>query len=356
MDGFEISFDTIFHSYDPPPASIICNFHSNERIEFYIGPDKKIYCVIFNKNGDVISSKGDAQNADLPIVKILPQIGPLSKSEVHLYPDYVRRSMPYHLSSLHFRNQLCIFYKDFKKFKKLSESHWNGLQIRSLEGREWHTDEPISLLVRDRDFVAEVGQMGHGLQMWLQIMWFLIHSEDASTVILDEPDVYMHADLQRKLIRLLKGQHPQTIMTTHSVEIMAEVEPENILIVDKKEEKSKYANTINIVQRIINNIGGIHNIQLARIWHIKKLLLVEGNDFTILEQFYNKLYPNSDLPLAIIPNMSIGGWGGWNYAIGTNMFIKSEGGKEVNCYCILDSDYHTHKEIKKRYNLSFAVE
>jgi hypothetical protein len=38
---------------------------------------------------------------------------------------------------------------------------------------------------------ADGSQMGHGLQMWLQTMWFLARVGYAACAILDEPDVYM---------------------------------------------------------------------------------------------------------------------------------------------------------------------
>jgi predicted ATPase len=105
-------------------------------------------------------------------------------------------------------------------------------------------------MVQDYDFVSEVGWMGHGLQMWLQIMWFLARVSESETIILDEPDVYMHPDLQRKLIRFLIGRYKQVIIATHSVEIIAEVEPENILIIDKQKRRSNYANKLPSVQKI----------------------------------------------------------------------------------------------------------
>ncbi len=47
-------------------------------------------------------------------------------------------------------------------------------------------------------------------------MWFVARTRGYATVILDEPDVYMHADLQRKLIRLLRNRYPQIVIAaTH---------------------------------------------------------------------------------------------------------------------------------------------
>jgi hypothetical protein len=203
-------------------------------------------------------------------------------------------------------------------------------------------------MVQDYDFVSEVGWMGHGLQMWLQIMWFLARVSESETIILDEPDVYMHPDLQRKLIRFLMGRYKQVIIATHSVEIIAEVEPENILIIDKQKRRSNYANKLPSVQKILNSIGSIHNLQLAKLSTARKLLIVEGKDIDLLKRFQKTLYPNSDEPLDAVPKLSIGGWGGWQFAIGSNMLLKNSVDEDILVYCLFDSDYHTDEEIEER--------
>ena len=117
----------------------------------------------------------------------------------------------------------------FAEFKALAEETWHGLSIETITEAVTKEGTLLSLPVRDGDFVAEVGWMGHGLQMWLQTIWFLARTSTDSTVVLDEPDVYMHPDLQRKLFRLTRGRFRQCIVATHSVEIMAEADPGNIL-------------------------------------------------------------------------------------------------------------------------------
>jgi predicted ATP-dependent endonuclease of OLD family len=197
-------------------------------------------------------------------------------------------------------------------------------------------------------FSAEIGCMGHGLQMWLQTMWFLARASENSTVILDEPDVYMHADLQRKLIRMLIQHYSQVIVATHSIEIMAEVNPNSILVVDKNSENSQYATDLPGVQNIIDNIGSIQNIGLARLWSSKKLLLVEGKDIQLLKRIQNTLFPKSEEPLDAIPNSKIGGWGGWNLVKGADLVIKNGMKQHIKTYCILDSDYYPESEIEAR--------
>lgn len=190
--------------------------------------------------------------------------------------------------------------------------------------------------------------MGHGLQMWLQTMWFLTRSQRSPTIILDEPDVYMHADLQRRIIRFLKSGFPQVLLTTHSVEIMSEVQPEDILIIDRNSGQSAPAASVPAVQSLIDNVGSAHNIQFARLWNARKFILIEGEDLGILKQIQNILFPDSEAPIDTIPNMQIGGWGGWPYVIGSTMMLKNSLGEKVTTYCLLDSGYHTDTAIDAR--------
>ena len=87
-------------------------------------------------------------------------------------------------------NQFTIF----DEFKRNAEDSWTELHIDPIEYSPVDSDY-ISLLVKDNGFTAEIGKMGNGLQMWLQIMWFLARSKDCKLIILDEPDVYMHSDM-----------------------------------------------------------------------------------------------------------------------------------------------------------------
>jgi hypothetical protein len=160
--------------------------------------------------------------------------------------------------------------------------------------------------------------------------------------------VYMHPDLQRKLIRLLRNKFNQVLVSTHSTEIISEVEPENILIINKEKDKSLFATKVPVVQSILNSIGSIHNLQLAKLWSSKKLLIVEGDDISILKRFQNILFPKSSEPFDTIPNFDIGGWGGWNYARGSRMLLKETIDEDVKVYCVFDSDYYSDDSKKLR--------
>ena len=338
---------SVFHRYSDPPATILATFTDGHTVQVLLGPEEKAFATFASTDASITSSSGFRGMGIAPI-SVLPQIGPLLRDEHYLTDERVTTYLNTRLSSRHFRNQILRMRDAFVDFKMLAEETWPGLRIEPL--RQVIVEKGTNLLldVRDGDFVGEVGLMGHGLQMWLQTIWFLSRTSANHTVVLDEPDVYMHPDLQRKLFRMTSGRFGQTIIASHSVEIMAEADPSNILIIDKRSRRSSFANDEPGVQMLIDKIGGIHNVHLARLWSAKKFLLVEGKDASFLKLLQAKLYPESDTPLDAIPTLQIGGWAGWNYAVGSSMTIRNAGGDQILTYCILDSDFHTKSEIRAR--------
>lgn len=343
-----INFLSLFHLYSNPPCEIEAIFESKVSIKVFIGPEEKVFAVIKDSKNKPISSKIRASQINIPKVEILPQVGPLAKEETILNRDYVLNSMGSTLSHLHFRNQLNLFPELFEDFKMLTESSWPGLKIDVLENGQGWPGDYLNLFVRDGVFEGEVGWMGHGLQMWLQIIWFLILARDHHTVIFDEPDVYMHADLQRKLFRLIRMKFPQLIIATHSTEIISEANPDEILLINKERKTSRFAISLPAVQEVIEKIGSIHNLHLTRLWHSNRFLMVEGDDVDFLKCFQNILFPESQIPIEVIPRLSIKGWGGWNEVKGSSKVIRNAGGECIITYCILDRDYHTQEEIEQR--------
>ncbi len=345
----EINFDSICNQYNnEEPAVISADFKDGSNVTVYLNREGEIHSVIKTTNGRTISSRSEAYKIDLPSVNILPQVGPVQRDENILDPDYVKSAIGSSLSPSHFRNQLNVFYNLFPSYQDMVEQTWSGVMVKQLIKTNNMPKTPLSLQIRNDNFVAEVSAMGHGLQMWLQVIWFLTLFRDSDVIILDEPDVYMHADLQKRLIRFIKDKFPQVIITTHSIEIMAEVEPEEILVIDKSSKRSAFAINIPAVQRVVESTGSIHNINLARLWKAKKFLLVEGEDLKYFKIIQNKLFPHSLYPIDSIPNMTIYGWNGWNYAIGSSMLLLNSFKEKLIVYCILDSDYHSEIEISER--------
>jgi hypothetical protein len=352
IDDLDINFEGVFHRSSSPPAVIAAKFSNGSSIELFIGVEKgrgQVHGVIRNARGKIAQTANEAAQARIPQIAILPQVAPVEREEKILSPEYVQRNLSTSLAPRHFRNQINLLHNYYSDFRTIAEETWPGLRIDTFMGHGGLIGDELRLNVRNDDFVAEISWMGHGLQMWLQTIWFIARSRSAQVVMLDEPDVYMHPDLQRRLIRFLREKFPQMILTTHSVEMLAEVNPKEMLIIDRRQQRAEFADAMPAMQRAIDlNLGATHNVQLSRLWGARKVLLVEGGDMQILRRFYDLVFPESLDSLAIVPNFPIGGWGGWNYAVGSSMLLRNVGGEEISAYCVLDSDYHTPTEIEAR--------
>lgn len=348
LSDLDLSTSAVFYEYGDPPAVVEARFSAGEVARIFIGPEGRVHAVLLDPDGTPVRTRAEAARLDLKRVAILPQPMPFAKEETILTRDYVLGALDSPLAPIHFRNQLRILPEFFPPFSQAAEDSWPGFRVELLESDGQHGD-PIYLHVRNEEFVGEVARMGHGLQMWLQTIWFITRSRDASTLILDEPDVYMHPDLQRRLIRLVRKQAPQVIVTTHSVEIISEVPPESIAIVERKRPESRFADSLPAVQSVLSSVGSAHNIHLTRLWSARRFILVEGDDLKILRHLADTLAPDSEVSLETVPNMAIGGWGGWSWAVGSSMTLRNAAGEDLVVYCLLDRDFFGDELLAARY-------
>lgn len=339
------------HRLGDPPASIRAEFASGHGVEVFIGEGEEVFAVLRFEDGDLAANKSEALRLGLDHIAIQPQVAPLAWEEKLRDQRYVARYEGSARAPQHFRNQLLFASAgELREFKENAERGWRGLQIRECFADQ---DGSVHLIVREPSFAGEISMMGHGLQMWLQTLWFIVRNRHASTVVLDEPDVYMHADLQRGLIGQLRSRHRQVVIATHSIEIMSEVDAEEIVVIDASAPESLPAADLAAVQQVIERMGGVHNLQLTRMWRARRVLLVEGDDLTVLERLHATLSPDA-MPLGASPAWSIGGWGGYPYAVGSSMALKNAAGQRIRTYCVLDRDYHVDEEIRERFSSAKA--
>ena len=189
--------------------------------------------------------------------------------------------------------------------------------------------------------------MGHGLQMWLQIVWFLARAPRRAVVILDEPDVYMHPDLQRRLLNLVRQRFRQLLIATHSIEIISDVAPQAILSVDRKQECSTFVTSLPGLQEVITDLGTVQNIDLARLMRARSFCLVEGEDIALLRILQATATPEAH-PIDLVPGGQLGGRGGWGSGIPRRLPTRNAEGQSIRSYALLDRDYFPDEEVAER--------
>ena len=251
LSDVERRSDALFHRYSEPPAQITATFETGSKLEIFLGEDLQVHAQGFDPDGHIITSSNMAKTSGFPTIAILPQISPLKDRETVLRKPYVEQCMESHLASRHFRNQLRYFHKHYEDFREAFGRTWPGIDIWSFESADAAWEEPLFLMLREDGFVAEVADFGHGVQMWLQITWFLSRIDRNSIVVLDEPDVYLHPDQQSEILNMLRTNYSQCVVSTHAHAILNSCERSEILRLDRRSASSAVGRTEKIHQRIL---------------------------------------------------------------------------------------------------------
>lgn len=135
----------------------------------------------------------------------------------------------------------------------------------------------------------EIFWAGFGFQVWCQMLTFILQARDSSALVIDEPDIYLHSDLQRQLVGLLTDLGPQIVIATHSAEIISEVEPSALLNVNKRFRSARRIKDTRALQEVFQVLGSNLNPTLTQLAKTRRIVFVEGKDFQILSRFARKL-------------------------------------------------------------------
>lgn len=329
VENMNISDRGIFHMYGEPPAIIEALFSNGTSIKAYVGEGLDIFAIIFDEDGTPVQTAKQAKKVVLPQIEVLPQISAVLDSEKLLNQKTVDGNRATRLASRNFRNQLFYYNENFPAFRQLVESTWERLRVNPVETSYADDGRYLSFFVRVNDFEAEIGWMGHGLQMWIQTMWFISQCSSDTIVVLDEPDVYMHADLQRRLVRLVMPMFSQVIIATHSLEIIEEVPSDCIIPINASKRQVLPIGDEKSLQLLTKELDNSLNIDLARIFVANKFIIWDSDETSrkILSAFQAILYPQALHSIITYPKAFVKGNNAWNDA---KAIIKAFSANNVN--------------------------
>lgn len=349
VENMNISDRGIFYMYGEEPAVVEAQFVNGTSIKAYVGEGLSIFANIYDSDGCPARNSKELKLIEIPTIEVLPQISAVLDAEKVIKKATVDHNKSTRLASRNFRNQLFYYEDAFPMFKSLVESTWENIKVSPIESIFENDGQLLQFFVRVKNFEAEIGWMGHGLQMWIQTMWFVSQCGKDSIVVLDEPDVYMHADLQRRLIRLITPMFPQLIIATHSLEIIEEVTSDCIIPIDSSKTEIKPIGEASSLQFISKNLGSSFNIDLARLFISNKFLVLDGDDTSrrILSAFQSVLFPQDLHPIINLPKTFINGWNDWEKVkVLSGLFESND--IPVNLFCLFKSGYKSQEEIARR--------
>jgi predicted ATP-dependent endonuclease of OLD family len=118
------------------------------------------------------------------------------------------------------------------------------MSIRPPE-RHGYAPPKLTMLCEENRLARELSWAGFGFQVWLQILTHLIGASAATTLIVNEPEIYLHPDLQHKLFALLRNS------ATHSVGIINEAEHDHVVLVNRAGHSAKRVETLAVRTRFL---------------------------------------------------------------------------------------------------------
>ncbi|MBI4202292.1 MAG: ATP-binding protein [Chloroflexi bacterium] len=146
----------------------------------------------------------------------------------------------------------------------------------------------LAMFCLEGRMTRELYWLGFGFQAWCQMLTHLARAAEASVIVIDEPDIYLHPDLQRRLLSMLREAGPDVVIATHSSEIVAEAEPSELVTMNQHDGSARRLKSPDMVKGALESIGSIHNLALTRLARSRHVLYVEGEDFRLIRQFARK--------------------------------------------------------------------
>jgi predicted ATPase len=275
-------------------------------------------------------------------VAVVPILGPLEHEEKAVSEETVRKNLLTTRASRHFRNYWHYNPEGFDDYADLVESTWPGMTITPPE----RSDENYVMFCQENRRDRELFWSGFGFQIWLQLLAHVSRSRDASILVVDEPELYLHPDIQLQLLSILREAGPDVLVATHSTEIMSEADPSEIILVDKKRRSGERLRDVEGVQRALDAIGSIQNITLTRLARTRKIVFTEGvTDYRLVRRFAQKMSYSDLAAGADLTAMESGGFSGWDKVRSLAEAFEEALGFELNVGAIFDRDFWCDEAI-----------
>ncbi|MDX2854533.1 AAA family ATPase [Streptomyces sp. PA03-3a] len=338
--------ENIRHEFRESETRLELTFTSGATLKSIWPVDEPPFFCLIKGDGSFISTTVNARSAT-PSIGVVPTLTPVQHREPILTEKYVRENQTTRLSSSHFRNQLYYLKRadPDSYFELVSFILENTPEIQELDVESSSAGDSAELDLYFTETATrsekELFWAGDGLQIWLQVLAHLYRHRAAKTLVLDEPDVFLHPDLQRRLVNVLEERNQQWILATHAPEILAEARRDSVILVDRTRKNARHLRDSKSLDQATHSLGSGFNLGVARALRSKVALFVEGQDMKVLRNVARRVGAKKlagEKEVAVIP---LGGFDKWPQAGSFATLSTSLLGDAVQVYVILDRDNRT---------------
>ena len=345
--------ENVQHEFRDEVSRLELEFSSKAKL-FIVWPrrDEGSPFFFLEKLPGIISRTAAAAKEATNSIGIVPTVVPIDQREQARSEDYIRENQLSRLTSRHFRSQLYFLKQQdpgaFDKFVSFIEDNTPELSDLHLETDYVGGGIDLDLYFRESGSATEreIYWAGDGIQIWFQVLFHLFRQATSEVVVLDEPDVFLHPDLQRRLVAILEDTDQQTITATHSPEILAEASRESIVWVDRIKKNSRRVRDDRILSEVNAQLGSGFNLGIARALRSKVALFVEGDDLKLLRNLARTLGCRklpTEKGVAVIP---LKGFTNWHHVQPFAWMTRDLLGEAIEIFVVLDRDYRTDEQVQ----------
>lgn len=341
VDQLPISSENIHTNYDDTHSFVEFKLSNTTLLTLFFPDEGGCLFYADNRTNSLKTPSDIRRHAPIDLA-VVPILGPLEHEEALVSEETVRKNLLTTRASRHFRNYWYYNTEYFDEFAKLVSSTWPDMEIERPE----RSGTSLIMFCLERRISRELFWSGFGFQIWLQLLSHISRSRDATIIIVDEPELYLHPDVQLRLLEILRDVGADVLVATHSTEIMSEADPAEIVLVDKSKKTAERLRDVEGVQRALSAVGSIQNITLTRLARNRRIIFTEGSsDFSLIRRFavklgYSDLAAGSDLT-----SMESGGFSGWERIRGLASAFEEALGFGLRVGAVFDRDYWPSEEL-----------
>lgn len=338
--------ENLRHEFRQDTTALEVTFKSKARLRVIWPPSGQPFFYIEKVPG-LIARTPTVVAACTPSVGIVPTLGPVEHSEEVKSRDHVRENVGTRLTSRHFRNQMYHLRQDspdhFGKFVAFALQHTPEITKIVLSDSYAAGSHQLDLYLTEAatHTEKEIYWVGDGLQVWFQVLLHTYQHQNADVLVLDEPDVFLHPDLQRRLVMMLDDREAQIILATHASEILTEASRDAVVWVDRTRRASRRAKDSATLTQLNQTLGSGFNLGMARALRSRVALFVEGDDIKMLRNIaraVGAMHVRGERGLAVIP---LGGFTNWHQVEPFAWLSRDLLGDAVEIFVVLDRDYRS---------------
>lgn len=339
-----VATENVFYNYDDSePAIIRFRLSDNSFLQIFFPSRNVCYFNCESERYFIRSPKEFKENVKLEIGYV-PILGPVDHIERLYQKETARLSLLTHNASRNFRNIWFHYSDDFEDFRNLIRSTWPGLDISKPELNRSGKETTIDMFCPEERIPREIYWAGFGFQVWCQMLTYIIKNKNASIFLIDEPDIYLHSDLQRQLLGILKSLGPDIVIATHSTELISEADINDILIINKSNKSAKRIKNPTQLRGIFQVLGSNLNPILTQIAKTRRVLFVEGKDFLIFSRISRILRKESVANRSEFAVVPVEGFNPTRLHAFKDGIEKTIGAPVISAV-IFDRDYRSENEV-----------